>query len=59
MINMRENKNICKIKGCDRTLYVKKHRLCLSHYQRFVRTGDAGKDIIRQYRELQPFEAHK
>ena len=56
---MRENKNICKIKGCDRTLYVKKHRLCLSHYQRFVRTGDAGKDIIRKYRELQPFEAHK
>lgn len=47
-------KEICKMKGCKRPLYIKKHKLCSAHYQRFRRFGDPGDNKIRVYRNLEP-----
>ena len=39
----------CKLRGCDRPYYTKKHQLCPTHLRRLMRNGDAGDAKIRDY----------
>ncbi len=39
----------CKIRGCDRPYYTKKHQLCPAHLRRLIRKGDAGDGKLRDY----------
>lgn len=49
----------CKVNGCKRDIYVKKHGLCKRHTERFYKTGDIGDAKIREWNSREPYETPK
>jgi len=49
----------CVLPGCDRNIFIKKHGLCVTHYCRFIRTGDVGPVKIAKRKWRKPFDVKK
>ena len=52
-------KEICRVPGCDRPTYIRKHRLCRGHYLRYWQTGDPGTTPIQPRRQHPAYQPKK
>ena len=55
-IRQRKKIEICAMPDCERPIFVKMHRLCKPHAERYYKYGSPGTEPIRLRRHFKPFE---
>lgn len=52
-------KQICRIRGCERNVSIKKHGMCMAHVNQLYRTGEVKSGKIEPRKIHEPYQEKK